>query len=61
MTYKAKLFNNYLVTSDIDGKICIYDTVNFNLVCKTENYKPIEDGDEMKVIKYIIVCGVSNW
>ena len=38
-----------MITSDYSGKIAIYDNKNFNLVCKTDEYVPTEDGDEMKV------------
>lgn len=44
-----------MITSDYSGKIAIYDNKNFNLICKTDNYVPTEDGDEMKVINKFMI------
>ncbi len=44
-----------MITSDYSGKIAIYDNKNFNLICKTDEYVPTEDGDEMKVINKFII------
>jgi hypothetical protein len=38
-----------MITSDILGKISVYDIKKFNLVCSTENYIQKEKKDELKV------------
>ena len=40
-----------MITSDILGKISVYDSKKFNLVCSTENYIPKEKKDELKVLR----------
>jgi hypothetical protein len=34
LTYNAKFFGDYMITSDILGKLVIYDNKNFNVVTK---------------------------
>ena len=45
-----------MVTSDILGKMVIYDK-NFNIIVKQDNYVPVEDGDENKVYLF----NFSQW
>jgi hypothetical protein len=53
-----------MITSDILGKISVYDIKKFNLVCSTENYIPKEKKDELKAVALDIennniYCGFS--
>jgi hypothetical protein len=38
-----------MITSDILGKISVYDIKKFTEICATENYIPKDKNDELKV------------
>ncbi len=38
-----------MITSDILGKITVYDIKKFTVICASENYVPFEKKDELKV------------
>lgn len=46
------------MTSDIKGKISIYNKNDLNLICKTENYEPEHEFDHNKVWSLI---SVQRW
>ena len=49
LTYNAKFSEQFMITSDILGKISVYDIKKFTEICATENYIPKDKNDELKV------------
>jgi len=50
LTYHAKFFDKYLITSDILGKLAVFTAADFSLLYKEENYEPKDNEDELKVL-----------
>lgn len=50
LTYHAKFFDKYLITSDILGKLAIFSADDYSLIYKEDNYKPKDIEDECKAV-----------